>query len=90
MCDCIKEVTKKTMEALEKRNKDKGIVSDGQMKETSFVFRSDGKATTMETGQSFGYKFTPLKKNGSMGLQINKTGSLHHYFCPFCGEKYPE
>jgi hypothetical protein len=91
MCNCIKETTNRVLNHLREQCKDKAIIGDfGTMCVTSISFPPTDRASWYQSGQELEYQYTPIKKDGSLGKEINKRISLIHRFCPFCGEKYPE
>jgi hypothetical protein len=90
MCNCVKELPPKIIDQLQDREKGKAKLGTGRLLTTGLTFPKGNKESWYQTGQQLEYEYTPIKKDGSFGKQINKTIQLVHHFCPFCGEKYPE
>lgn len=91
MCNCInciKEAKQRTIEFLVNEQKDKSIINQEKCN-FSHITLSLGDNIRWRTYQEFHYRIAPIKKDGSIGKEKEKTISIYHSFCPFCGEKVP-
>lgn len=85
MCNCIKEIEKKSFEVVKEQKK--GIFSDGKLLQTHFPI-SKNQVKDRITYSEFSFYFAPEKKSGSIGKSKRQTVHVSHVYCPFCGEKH--
>lgn len=85
MCDCVKEIEKKSEQSIQEQTP-KALISKVEFVDRSFVF--DKKVPRLATHSTVEYRHQFTKANGELSKPRTKKVMLLHSFCPFCGEKY--
>ena len=85
MCDCLKTIEDKTLEAL--KELEQGEVTGGKLIHSHFPL-VENTIKARITYSEFRYSLSRKKKDGTFEKAKNKTASISHSYCPFCGEKH--
>lgn len=91
MCNCIKEFTEQASKSIKTKHEGTAIIDDVKILQQSLMFNKGmSKTLGWQTFTDIGYHYTPIKKDKTPGKKINKSISLYHTYCPFCGVQYPK